>query len=149
MSSLIDSKFHRGNQVWYFDGNVISSGTVTKTIYNYNSKQVYYRLTTEGDMDSSGEVCEKYVFATESEAVKYVDLQETVKIEKKSTFYIHLDDYIKQGDLVKRPFRAVHRGYGRFETKDYLKEKYDTNGQRVLNMEGHPFKRGHRHFINE
>lgn len=150
MSSLIDSKFHIGNQVWYVDGNVISSGTVIRTTYNYNSKQVYYRLSTEGEVDSSGEVCEKYVFATESEAIKYVDLQAPIKLEKKSTFYIHLDDYIKLGDLVKRPLIVQFiEGYGRFETKEYLNDKYDNNGRRVLNVEGHPFKRGHRHFINE
>ncbi len=154
MASLIDSKFHIGNHVWYVDGNVVSCGTIKKTIYNYKSKQVYYRLTTEEGVDSTGEVCEKYVFATESEAMEYANFQETAKVEKESTFYGLINDYIKLGNLVKRPLIVQFvEGFGRMETMGYLTEKYNSNEPgcylKVLKVDGHPFKRGHRHFINE
>lgn len=144
---LIDSKFSVTDKVWYINGSAITAGVIRKVLYNYNDRCVYYCLTVDGKDFVHEEVREDRVFASEKEAKDYLSSNQVLKIERESEYIHALNAYIKLGSLVKKPMMVqLLEGFGRWDTYEYLDEKY---GNQLLKVDGHPFKRGHQHFINE
>lgn len=68
------------------------------------------------------------------------------KIERESELLSAIDSYVNLGENVKTPlYIKFCDGWGKHEVDQYLREKY----KHILHVDGHPFKRGHEHFMNE
>lgn len=141
----MDSKFNIGDEIWYVNGNAITHGIVATVIQNMKTKQVSYKLRKKDSERYNGDVAEDRVFESIESAKASIAHRSIRRIERESELLSEIEKYVNLGENVKTPlFIKLCDGWGRFEIQEYLQKKYNT-----LGVNGHPFKRGHKHFVNE
>ena len=84
MESLIDSKFHIGEEIWYVNGSTVTKGIVATVLYNYNTEQVNYMLRKNESAKNKGKVSEDRVFDSKEAAEAFLLSQPIRKVERES-----------------------------------------------------------------
>ncbi len=145
MADFFDSRFNIGDEIWYVNGNAITFGIIAAVTKNMKTKQVRYMLRKNDSEKYNGYVAEDRVYESMESAKAFIATRSIKRIESESELLSEIERYVDLGENVKTPLCIkLCDGWGRFEIQEFLEKKYNT-----LRVDGHPFKRGHKHFVNE